>query len=120
MRKLYSFLLVVLALTGLSLSARAQTYAMTDYLVRTDNTPWSQISGTTIPIAYPYYYYMVNNIQVPFTFRCLNFTTNLVHVNANGDVSMSPTWAQYNYTYDFDAYQYYSGAYNYGTAGQPE
>ncbi len=119
MRKLYGFLLALLVLGAVSSGvAQAQTYAITDYLVRTANNSgpsYQEITGTHIAnleaTNYQIYYQLSGPIQVPFNFRFLNqqFTTSSTfQINGAGDVFFSPTWSAGTNNYpDYDAYYYY-------------
>src|SRR5665213_4203074 len=121
MKKLYAFLLALATLVVLSSGAlQAQTYAITDYQVRTasgSGSSYQPITGThvteveTNPNGHEYYFEWASNaIAVPFNFRFLNqqFTTsNNLYLDGTGDVILDPsiTWSGHStYQYIFDNY----------------
>lgn len=125
MKKLYAFLLALVALGVLSSSVvQAQSYTIASYLVRKVDTPdpqglgsgsnWKSISsgGTAISSGeLPYYqgepYYSSYGVQMPFnvTFADKQLTTaNTFSVTCCGSVILSPTWGAtwYYETYDYE------------------
>ncbi|HEX5317338.1 MAG TPA: hypothetical protein VFX22_11880, partial [Candidatus Kapabacteria bacterium] len=94
--------MLMLALVS-SGAVHAQTYAITDYQVRTasgSGSSYQRISGTHVTEIennpsgqQDYFEWMSNPIQVPFNFRFLNqqFTTsNNLYVDGTGDVILDP------------------------------
>jgi hypothetical protein len=129
MRKLYILFLAMLAGMVLStgIAQAQQTYAITDYLVRTttgSGSSYQEISGGTelTQLEQTYYYglgLMTSPIQMPFNFRFLNTqltTSNTFEVNGYGSIIMSPTWVSGTNNYpDYEASQAYGYEYNYGS-----
>src|ERR1019366_10194161 len=112
MKKLYAFLITLLALGVISSGVvQAQSYTINSYIVHKVDVPdpaglgsgpnWHSIgAATTVPASlynyFPYYYFGVSQaIQVPFPIRFANqqlTTTNTIEVSGNGSVILSPTW----------------------------
>jgi len=131
MKKLYAFLLAMIALTVVSSGAvQAQTYAMTDYLLRTTTGSgdpsiggsYQEITGTHISDMenqqYQNYYWISKGIPIPFNFRFLNnqmTTSDYFEINGSGSVIFSPYCSQHSNqnNYDFESYYCYSYCYDF-------
>src|SRR5687768_7683341 len=90
MRKLYALVVSAVLLASIT-SANAQTYSISSYLTRVFSGAYNDINGTTIDAVkaggYQYnYYYMSNEITMPFNFRFINIVTNKVKTDATGNV----------------------------------
>ncbi len=113
--------------------ARAQTYAITDYLVRKIDAPdaqglgsgpyFSAVTGTNVGASDYYGEWVSQGYQVPFNFRFLNqqiTTSGTFEVNSYGSVIFSPNWpssARYDYGGYYWFWEYYYGyvySYAYG------
>src|SRR5947209_1296312 len=126
MRKLYAFFIAMVALGVISSEvAKAQTYAITDYVVRKIDAPdaaglgsgadWVEITDTHVLDGYLHYFQGVLfevcalGKQIPFNFRFLNqqiTTSNTFSITDNGGVVLDPAWGASWAYYPYSNYDY--------------
>ncbi len=124
MRKLYAFLIVMVAMGAISTEIARAQYTINDYVVRKVDAPdpqglgsganWHAITGTVDQsgeLAYyqGYYPYGGTPHPLPFnvTFADKQLTTsNNFEITCCGSVNLSPTWPSTAYYYPYDGYNF--------------
>ena len=126
MKKIYALFLCMLAFASLALvpAAKAQ-YAVTDYVIRANHNSYVGTSGATeitslTPTSIYWYYFVSQEVTIPFTYRFENLVTNKFKVVSTGNVICggSATWPDgANYDYGYNANAIYYGQFTYPQYG---